>query len=175
MVKCIGGFKPFLHGSFRVFLLNSVLGQFQFCAPLVTMRYEGHRTKHTRRRDHGRPGTPHTRQTGSVPGATAPMPVETAQVCTAHEKEAPGARTVPADSQLLLAYPHSRSHRRLLKPGPPGFLGTHEAQGNENSTLSFLTTSCLNFLKPSVTCRCYESVTAPRVGSSSESMKINRG
>ena len=44
---------------------------------LWEVRYEGHRTKHTRRHDHGRPGTPHTRQTGSVRGATAPMPAET--------------------------------------------------------------------------------------------------
>ena len=38
------------------------------------MRYEGHRTKHARRHDHGRPSTPHARHPGNVQGATAPMP-----------------------------------------------------------------------------------------------------
>ena len=49
----------------------------QLAAYRFSMRYEGHRTKHTRRRDHGHPSTPHARHAGDVQGATVPMPAKT--------------------------------------------------------------------------------------------------
>ena len=38
------------------------------------LRYEGHRPKQTRRRDHGRPSPPRARHPGNAQDATAPMP-----------------------------------------------------------------------------------------------------
>ena len=43
------------------------------------------------------------------------------------------AYSYPSLAQSLLALPHSRSHRRRLKPGPPGFFGAHERRGRAHS------------------------------------------
>ena len=43
------------------------------------------------------------------------------------------AYSYPSLAQPLLALPHSRSHRRRLKPGPPGFFGAHERRGRAHS------------------------------------------
>ena len=99
------------------------------------MRYEGHKTKHTRRHDHGRPGTPHTawhiRQTGSVPQCQAPRPPRPLRrgawgrsVRLMNEK-GPAPVSGPSDSQPLLNYPaHPKAQAGCLsKPGSSGFLG----------------------------------------------------
>ena len=97
------------------------------------LRYEGHRPKQTRRRDHGRPSPPHARHPGNVQDATAPMPTKSGRSVRHMKGGLSEAYSYPSLAQPLLALPHCRSNRLRLKPGPPGFFGAHERRGRAHS------------------------------------------
>ena len=79
-------------------------------------------------RNHGRPSPPHARHPGNVQDATAPIPAKTGRSVRHMKGGLSEAYSYPSLAQPLLALPHSRSHRRRLKPGPPGFFwSTREA------------------------------------------------
>ena len=97
------------------------------------MRYEGHRPKHARLHNHGRPSPPHARHPGNVQDATAPMPTKSGRTVRHMQGGLSEAYSYPSLAQSLLALPHCRSNRRRLKPGPPGFFGAHERRGRAHS------------------------------------------
>ena len=101
------------------------------------MRYKGHRPKHTRLHNHGRPSPPHARHPGNVQDATAPMtapmPTKTGRTVRHMQGGLSEAYSYPSLAQSLLAFPHNRSYRRGLKPGPPVFFGAHERRGRAHS------------------------------------------
>ena len=79
-------------------------------------------------RNHGRPSSPHARHPGNVQDATAPMPTKTGRSVRHMKGGLSEAYSYPSLAQPLLAFPHSRSYGRGLKPGvaalvaPPGLL-----------------------------------------------------
>ena len=101
-------------------------GNVQDATAPCPLRYVGHRTKHARLHNHGRPSPPHARHSGNVQDATAPMPTKTGRSVRQMKGGLSEAYSYPSLAQSLLAFPHSRSYGRGLKPGPPGFFGAHE-------------------------------------------------
>ena len=78
------------------------------------VRYEGHRPKHARLHNHGRPSPPHARHPGNVQDATAPMPTKTGRSVRLMKGGLSEAYSYPSLAQSLLAFPHSRSYGGVL-------------------------------------------------------------
>ena len=96
------------------------------------VRYEGHRTKHThehtRRHNHGHPSPPNARHPGNVQDATAPMPTETGRSVRHMRRRLPKLiRSCRLTATLgLPAQPELQAGAQAWATR---FFGTHERRG----------------------------------------------
>jgi hypothetical protein len=100
---------------------------------IATTRYEGHRPKHTRLHNHGRPSPPHARHPGNVQDATAPMPTKTGRSVRLMKGGLSEAYSYPSLAQSLLAFPQAGATSGGSSLGHQVFFGAHERRGRAHS------------------------------------------